>query len=185
MNEILKQYRKTYRVTLIGTWTVCAVCAAALALTGVFKENPFRAAIIVVALSLLSAFYTADFIVQPLIFKRKISKAGGEIANSLKEKPARFPMRFFFGNVAVFFANRKIKFADCREIVSAELLRRKIRMTLKGGKVLNMPFRADENPAILCAVLRTLNGDIDFVINGKHIDKVAKADKKGQSEDRV
>ncbi len=185
MNEILKQYRKIYRATLIANWVVCAVCVLALVLTGVFQKNPFRAVIISSALALLSLFYTVDFIVQPLIFKRKISKAGGELVSSLKEKPARFPMRFFFGNVAVFFANRKIKFADCREIVSAELLRRKIRLTLKDGKILNMPFRADENPAVLCAVLRTLNGDIDFVINGKHIDKVPKADKKGQSEDRV
>lgn len=188
MNEILKQYRKIYRVTLIGTWTVCAVCVLALALTGVFKENPFRAVIISAALALLSVFYTVDFIVQPLIFKRRITKAGGEIKKSLKEKPARFPAHFFFGNIAVFFANRKIKYADCGEIVSAELKRSKIRLTMKDGKILNMPFKADENPAILCAVLRTLNGDIDFVINGKHIDKVTKVhkeNKNNQSEDQV
>lgn len=189
MNEILKQYRKIYRVTLIGTWTVCAVCVLALALTGVFRENPFRAALISAALALLSVFYTVDFIVQPLVFKRKISRAGGELEKSLKEKPARFPARFFFGNIAVFFANRKIKYADCGEIVSAELKRSKIRLAMKDGGVLNMPFKADENPAVLCAVLRTLNGDIDFVINGKHIDKVTKVrkepNKNNQSEDQV
>lgn len=189
MNEILKQYRKIYSVTLIGTWTVCAVCAIALALTGVFKDNPFRAVIISAALVLLSLFYTVDYIVQPLIFKRKISKADGELENSLKEKPARFPMRFFFGNIVVFFANRKIKFADCGKIISAELKRTKIRLTMKDGGVLNMPFKADENPAMLCAILRTLNGDIDFLINGKHIDKVTQVNKelnkKDQSEDRI
>lgn len=167
MNEVLKEYRRTHRITLIGNWAVTALCALGLTLVGTFSRNPFFAGMVTAALALLSLFYTAEFIAEPLIFKRKIAKSG----LALEGKPARFPMRFFFGNTAVFFANWKIKFADCGDILTAEMKRNKIALSLKSGKTLDMPFRADENPAILCAVLRNLNGNIDFVINGKHIDK--------------
>ncbi len=158
MNEILKQYRKIYRVAVIGNWSAAALCAILLAGVGTFEKRPFNACIIVGALVLLSLFYTAEFIIEPLIFKHRIAKAGGELADSLKEKPAKFTTHFFFGNTAVFFASRKIKYADCREILSAELLRRKIRLTLGDGRILNMPFKVSENPAVLCAVLRSING---------------------------
>lgn len=181
MKEIFKQYRKIYRVAVIGNWSAAALCAAALALAGTFEKSPLNACIIVGALVLLSLFYTAEFIAEPLIFKSKITKAGGELLSSLNEKPAKFPTRFFYGNTAVFFANWKIKFVDSREILSAEMLRRKIRLTLKDGKTLNMPFKINENPAILCAILRSINGDIDFIVNGKHIDKVSeKTGKQGE-----
>ncbi len=173
MKEILDQYRKMYRVTIIGNWTVSAVCVLALVLVGAFSKSPFKAIVISSAPVLLSLFYTAEFIIEPLIFKHKVSKAGGDLLNSLKEKPARFTTRFIFGKTAVFFANWKIKFVDCGEIAAAELLRRKIRLTLKNGKILNIPFKANENPAVLCAVFRSINGDIDFIVNGKHIDKVS------------
>lgn len=173
MKEILKEYRKVHRVTLIGNWTVTALCVLGLALVGAFSRKPFFAGMVTAALVLLSLFYTVEFIAEPLIFKRKIAKAG----LALNEKPARFPTRFFFGNTAVFFANWKIKFADCREIIAAEMRRSKIRLTFKDGKTLDMPFRAGDNPALLCAVLRTLNENIDFVINGKHIDKVTEVNK--------
>jgi len=187
MNEILKQYRKVYRVAVIGNWSVTALCAAALACMGTFEKRPFNACIIVGALALLALFYTAEFVIEPLIFKRKITKAGGDLLDSLKEKPASFTTRFFFKNTAVFFANWKIKYMDCREITAAELLRRKIRLTLRDGRILNMPFKVSENPAVLCAVLRSLNGDIDFVINGKHINKATnkKPNKSNQSEDKL
>lgn len=171
MKEILKEYRKVHRITLIGNWAVTALCALGLALAGAFSRKPFQAGMVTAALALLSLFYTADFIIEPLIFKRKIAKAGDAVLSSLNEKPAKFPARFFFGNIAVFFANRKIKFVDCGDIMTAEMNRFKLRLTLKDGKTLDMPFKADENPAVLCAVLRTLNGNIDFVINGKHIEK--------------
>lgn len=179
MKEILTQYRKIYRATIIGNWTVSAVCVFLLALVGGFAKNPLRAIIISTGLTLLSLFYTAEFIIEPLIFKHRITKAGGELLSSLDEKPAKFPTRFFFGNTAVFFANWKIKYADCREILSAELIRSEIRLTLKDGKTLYMPFKAGENPAVICAVLRNLNGDIDFVIDGKHIDKATNKSKRG------
>ncbi len=178
MKEILNQYRKVYRVAVIGNWSVAALCAAALACMGTFEKRPFNACIIVGALALLSLFYTAEFIIEQLIFKHRIARAGGELMDSLKKKPARFTTRFFFGNTAVFFANWKIKYVDCMEINAAEMLRRKIRLTLKDGKILNMPFKANENPAMLCAVLRSLNGEIDFVINGKHIEKVSEKNRK-------
>lgn len=177
MKEILKEYRKVHRITLIGNWTVTALCVLGLTLVGAFSQKPFFAGMVTAALVLLSLFYTVEFIAEPLIFKRKITRTGGAVLASLNEKPARFPTRFFFGNTAVFFANWKIKFADCREILAAEMNRRKIRLTLKDGKTLNMPFRPNENPALLCAVLRTLNGNIDFVINGKHIEKSTEANK--------
>lgn len=181
MNEVLKEYRRIHRITLIGNWAVTALCTLGLALVGTFSRNPFFAGTVTAALTLLSLFYTVEFIAEPLIFKRKIAKSG----LALDEKPARFPMRFFFGNTAVFFANWKIKFADCGEIISAELKRLKIRLTLKDGKTLDMPFRVDENPAILCAVLRNLNGNIDFIINGKHIGNLNGVNKKtDKSEER-
>lgn len=183
MNEILKQYRKVYRVAVIGNWSVAALCAIALACMGTFEKRPFNACIIVGALALLSLFYTAEFIVEPLIFKHKITKAGGGVLSSLNEKPMKFPTRFFYGNTAVFFANWRIKFADCREIFSAELLRRKIRLTLGDGKILNMPFKVSENPAVICAALRAVNGEIDFIVNGKHIDKVY--EKTGKQGDKL
>ncbi|MGN1111342.1 MAG: hypothetical protein ACI4QY_06780 [Oscillospiraceae bacterium] len=167
MNEVLKEYRRIHRITLIGNWAVTALCVPGLALVGTFSRRPFFAVMVTAALVLLSLFYTVEFIAEPLIFKRKIAKAG----LALDEKPAKFPMRFFFGNTVVFFANWKIKFADCGEIIAAEMRRSKIRLTFKDGGTLDMPFRAGENPALLCAVLRTLNGNIDFVINGKHINK--------------
>ncbi len=186
MKEILDQYRKMYRVTIIGNWTVSAVCVLALVLVGAFTKSPFKAIVISSALVLLALFYTVEFIIEPLIFKHKVSKAGGELLNSLQEKPASFTTRFFFGKTAVFIANWKIKFVDCGEIAAAELLRRKIRLTLKNGRILNMPFRAGENPAVLCAVLRSINGDIDFIVNGKHIDKVDKASEKtGKQGDKL
>ncbi len=183
MKEILNQYRKIYRVTVIGNWTVSAVCVLALVLVGAFTKSPFKAMIISSAPVLLSLFYTAEFIIEPLIFKYKVSKAGGDLMCSLKEKPATFSTHFIFGKTAVFFANWKIRYVNCGEIIAAELLRRKIRLTLKDGKILNMPFRAVENPAVLCAVLRTLNGDIDFIVNGKHIDKAT--NKSNQSEGKL
>ncbi len=183
MKEILKRYHIFYRVAVIGNWSVAALCAVLLVGVGTFEKRPFNACIIVGALVLLSLFYTAEFIIEPLIFKRKITKAGGKLLDSLKEKPAKFNTHFFFGNTAVFFANRKIKYVDCGEIIAAELLRRKIRLTLSDGKILNMPFKANENPAVLCAVLRSINGEIDFVINGKHIDKVS--EKKGKQGDKL
>ncbi len=183
MKEVLNKYRKIYRVTVIGNWSVAALCAAALACMGTFEKRPFNACIIVGALTLLSLFYTVEFIAEPLIFKRKISKAGGDLMCSLKEKPASFSTRFIFGNTAVFIANWKIRYVDCGEIAAAELLQRRIRLTLKDGKILNMPFKANENPAVLCAVLRSINGEIDFVINGKHIDKVS--EKTGKQGDKL
>ncbi len=185
MKEILNYYRKIYRVTVIGNWTVSAVCVLALVLVGAFAKRPFSAVIISSALVLLALFYTAEFIIEPLIFKHKVSKAGGDLMCSLKEKPARFSTHFIFGKTVVFIANWKIRYVDCGEIAAAELLRRKIRLTLKNGKILNMP-NAGENPAILCAVLRSINGDIDFIVNGKHIDKVDKASEKtGKQGDKL
>lgn len=185
MNEVLKEYRKVYRITVIGNWTVTVLCVLGLTLVGTFGHRPFLAIMVAAALVLLSLFYTIEFIVEPLIFKRKIAKADGEILSSLNEKPMKLPTRFFFGNTVVFFANWKIKFADCGEIISAELKRLKIRLTLKDGKTLDMPFRVDENPAILCAVLRNLNGNIDFIINGKHIGNLNGVNKKtDKSEER-
>lgn len=173
MNEVLKEYRKIYRITVIANWTVTALCVLGLTLVEAYTQRPFRAIMITAALVLLSLFYTVEFIAEPLIFKRKIAKSG----LALDEKPARFPTRFFFGNTVVFFANWKIKFANCGEIIAAEMRRSKIRLTFKDGKTLDMPFRTDDNPALLCAVLRTLNENIDFVINGKHIDKVTEVNK--------
>ena len=181
MNEVLKEYRRIHRITLIGNWAVTALCTLGLALVGAFSRNPFFAGMVTAALIVLSLFYTVEFIAEPLIFKRKITKAG----LALNEKPARFPMRYFFGNTAVFFANWKIKLADCGEIIAAEMRRSKIRLTLKDGRTLDMPFRADENPAILCAVLRNLNENIDFIINGKHIGNLNGVNKKtDKSEER-
>lgn len=176
MKEILLRYHIFYRAAVIGNWSVAALCAVLLVGVGTFEKRPVNAFIIIGALVLLSLFYTVEFIAEPLIFKHKITKEGGELLSSLKEKPAKFPTRFFFGNTAVFFANWKIKYVDCGEIIAAELLRRKICLTLRDGKILNMPFRMNENPAMLCAILRSINGDIDFIVNGKHIDKVDKTD---------
>lgn len=186
MNEILKQYRRIYRTTVIANWTVCVVCAVLFAAFGTFAKSPFKAIVISSALALLALFYTAEFIIEPLVFRKKIAKAGGEVQASLGEKPMRSRTRFFFGKTAVFFANFGIKYADCGDIVGAELKRFKIRLTMRDGRTLDMPFGADENPAVLCAALSSLNEGIDFVINGKHVALDSKNRKKtDQSEDEL
>lgn len=190
MNEILKQYRRIYRTTVIGNWTVSVVCVVLLAVVGGFSRSTFQAIVVSSALVLLSLFYTAEFIIEPPIFRRKIAKAGGEVQAAIEEKPMRSRTCFFFGKtdvkIAVFFANFRIKYVNCGDIVGAELKRFKIRLTMKDGRTLGMPFGADENPAVLCAALSSLNEGIDFVINGKHVALDSKNRKKtDQSEDKL
>lgn len=168
MKDIISGYRRLYRVTLISNWAVVVLTIMGFALTGTFEKKPFTAIMISAAFVLLVLFYTVEFIIQPLKFSRK-AKVSGKSEAFNNEKPAILGKRFVFDKCIVFFNNWIIQAVDFSEITAAQLKKRKIVLTLNSGKTLAMPYYPDENPAVICAVLRSKNEKIDIVINGKHI----------------
>lgn len=168
MKDIISGYRKLYRVTLISNWTVVILTIMGFALTGTFEKKPFTAIVISTAFVLLVLFYTVEFIVQPLKFMRQ-EKHSDKPLVSEGEKLSVLGSRFISDTSVVFFSNWIIQVVDFSEITAAQLKKRKIVLTLNSGKTLAMPYYPDENPAVICAVLRSKNEKIDIVINGKHI----------------
>lgn len=168
MKEIFSEYRRLYRVTLIGNWMVAVLTVMAFGLTETFDQKPFTAIVISTAFVLLSLFYTVEFIIQPMKFSCK-AKGSGKSEAFNNEKPAILGRRFAFDKCIVFFSNWIIQSVDFSEINAAEIKRRKLLLTLNSGKTLAMPYYPNENPAVICAVLRSKNEKIDIVINGKHI----------------
>lgn len=168
MKEIISGYRRFYRVTLISNWMVVALTIMGFALTGTFEKKTFTAVVISAAFVLMPLFYTVEFIMQPLKFMRQEKRSDKPLVSG-NEKLSVLGSRFISDKSVVFFSNWIIKSVDFSEITAAQLKKRKIALTLNSGKTLAMPYYPDENPAVICAVLRSKNEKIDIVINGKHL----------------
>lgn len=177
MNFILKTFRKTHFPTIIIDWVIAVLCCVSLLVSEHFRSNsaPYNSVkniITSAGIAMIAVFYTFEFVIEPIIFKKKILNDSGEILNALNtETPSAIGGRFFYSNTAVFLANWKIYYFTYDNILAAELKRLSIELTMRDGKIIKMPFSRNENPALLCAVLRSKNESINFSVNGRHIDR--------------
>lgn len=173
MKEISKEYYKLYRSVIIQLWAIAAVCVAAFAIAGAFKNDKPLFAVIVCGFFVgIALFMTLMILLSPKFFEAKLKKCSNEVQNEiLSGKYVELGARRFYENHLLFFSKRKINLVRYDEIKSADIKSiMKIELTLENGKKLSLATNPDENSAIIAAAFKSKNPQIKFIINGKIID---------------
>lgn len=80
--------------------------------------------------------------------------------------------RKFLDEYLIFFGDARLFLLNYRDIRSAELKGYKLLLDIGEKKPVKMPFGAEENPAILVAVMRSRNPNISVILNGKLLEKM-------------
>lgn len=169
MNSIVKLYHSTYRVQLITDFVITALGVLGLWMVGAFEKNSLFYIVIVVLWITTTLVNTIRFIAEPLKLKRKAE--ANEILNKAinSEKPVQSGLHFFYENTVVFFYFWKICTVEYKDVVSADIKYKIIKLKLKNGKKLKMPYYPNENPALMCAIFRADNENIAVYADGRLI----------------
>lgn len=146
-----------------------------MAFTGTYSNKTLRIPAIIVsaflALTLLWSLF--DVLSAPLRFKKRLSTLHEderrEITNGL-ETAKKLGNRWFLEKHLLYFAKRRIELVRYDRIHSADMRKNKLFLKLADGGEAPFPFKADENPAVLVAVLRSKNNELAASIDGISVD---------------
>lgn len=175
MSLIVREYYRAHYPIVLRFFTIAAVCVCVMLFTGTYsRENVGIPAVIVsVFLGLLAVWSALDVLTAPARFRILLKKMDEperrEIIDGF-ETAKPLGRRWFLKSHLVYFAKRRIKAVRYDDMLSADLRGNKLSLSLSGGKTVPFPFTADENPAVLVAVLRSRNENLSATIDGKPVE---------------
>lgn len=176
MERIIRDFLKAHISMLLRYALIVALCVVAFLLTGIFAKDNTRVAGIVVTAFLCAILVWAlvdVLIVAPRKFKAKMKALSEEERQAIIEgyqSAAKLGKRFFFKNGwLMLYSYRRIQLMRFDEIRSAEPKGNNLFLTLADESTVLSPVEPNENDAMLLAVLRQHNPDIQILINGKPV----------------
>lgn len=176
MERIIRDFLKAHISMLLRYALIVALCVVAFLLTGIFTKDNTRVAGIVVTAFLCAILVWAlvdVLIVAPRKFKAKMNSLSEEERQAVIEgyqSAAKLGKRFFFKNGwLMLYSYRRIQLMRFDEIRSAEPKGNNLFLTLADESTVLSPVEPNENDAMLLAVLRQHNPDIQILINGKPV----------------
>lgn len=175
MKEISREYLKLYRSVIIQLWVIAAVCTAAFAIAGAFKnDKPLFAVIVCGIFGSIALFATVLILLAPKLFEIELKKSSDEVQREiLTGKYVELGARRFYENHLLFFSRRKINLVRYDEIKTVEIKSiMKMELLLESGKKLALATNPDENSAVIAAAFKSKNPRIKFVINGNTIENI-------------
>lgn len=185
MKKLTREFYKAHLAIPLRFLIVTAICVAVMYFTGTFSNETLRIPAIVVSAFLAAAFLWSlcGVLTAPLRFKKRLGALSWderrEITDGM-ETAKQLGKRWFSEKHLVYFSKSGIEFVRFDEILSADMRKNKLSLALSDGRELPFPFEANENPAVLVALLRSKNGRLAATIDGVSVD----FDKKNKSEKR-
>lgn len=181
--------REFYRVHLpipLRFFIVTAICAVVMFFTGTYANEKLRIPAIAVSafLLLLTLWALFDVLTAPPRFKKRLSALPEEERREITDgfgTEKKLGERWFLEKHLLYFAKRRIVVLRLDELRSADLKGNKLFLKLADGREVPFPFEADENPAVLVAVLRSKNSGLSATIDGTPVD----FDKKNKGKEDV
>lgn len=174
MNAIAKEFLRVHLTAALRYFIVTAICAAVMLFTGTYAGDTLRIPAIAVTafLGAITLWVLFDTLTAPRRFKARIlalpESERGAIENGV-QNARRLGRRWFLEEHLIYFAKRRIRFFRFDELCSAELNRGRLTVTLQSGEKYPFPYEADENPAVLVAVLRSRNSKLTAAVDGKPV----------------
>lgn len=176
MKAIIRDFLKAHIALLMRYVVVVALCVVGFGLTGIFERSNTRMAGIVVTAFLCAILVWAFvdvLLVAPAKFKARMSGLSEEEQKLVTEgypDAAKLGKRFFYkSGWLMLYSYRRIQLVRLGDIRSADLKGTNIFLTLSGESTVLMPIEPKENDAMLLAVLKQHNSDINFFINGRPV----------------
>lgn len=179
MRELFREFYRAHMTVVLRCLIVTAICAAVMFFTGTYSNDNLRglAIAVTVFLGAVTLWTLFDILGAPRSFISKLrclpEREWETLKNGLRnglQSAQRLGKRWFFEEHLIYFAKRRIQFFRYDELCSAELNRNKLTVTLSNGEKRPFPFEADENPAVLVAVLRSRNGKLTASVDGSEVD---------------
>lgn len=174
MKRIIHDFYKAHISMPVRYVVIFAVCVAAFFMTGIFaREKTLIPGIIVTAfLAAMLIWAVIDvFAAAPADFKNRINrlpeKSAAEVIDGYESAVPLGSRRFYKDTWLLFYAYRRIKLMRYDEIRRADLRRSGILLTLCDGKEAIMPIQSGERGEMVMAALRSKNGSIKFLLDGK------------------
>lgn len=177
LDKLLRDYRKTFRRVIVCDWICAVLIIIGLVLSGSYADlRVIPAVVCTIGMCGIAIWQTLGI----LVFERKrlIKRLNGlpegdkEKILSRYESAHDIGKRWFLDDYLLFFRNRHIELLRYDQINSAEPKGFKLELVLLGGKIERLGLGADENPAMLVALLRSKNPDISVKLNGQIIEKM-------------
>lgn len=176
LNKIIKDYRREVRGELPRYWIFAPIVIIVFAATGTFNRENLRIPAIICAagMILLALYATLNTMVFAVMrFRKRVNAIfDNDKISEQYEKAINLGGKRFLEDYLIYFAGADIALIKYSDIKSAELRRFKLRLRFDGDKYDDMPFDADENPAILVAAMRSKNPRISVILNGKVVESM-------------
>lgn len=175
MKKLAGEFYRAHFSIPLRFFIVTAICAAVMLFMGTYSNKTIRIPAIIVSAFLVLIFLWSlfDVFTAPLRFKKRLGALSEderlEITNGL-ETAKKLGKRWFLEKHLLYFAKRRIEVVRYDEILSADLKRNELFLKLADGREAPFPFEADENPAVLVAVLRSKNNGLAASIDGISVD---------------
>lgn len=175
MRKISGEFYRAHITIPLRYLIVTAVCVCVMFFTGTYSNDKLRipAVVVSVFLGAVTLWALADVLYAPKRFERLLEKLPEREREKLLEgleSAKRLGQRWFTEEYLIYFAKRRILFFRYDEMRSADLDRKGLSVTLADGGKMPLPFGADENPAVLVAVLRSRNGKLEAYVSGARVD---------------
>ncbi len=186
MKQIAGEFYRAHLSIPLRYFIVTAICVGVMFFTGTYSNAKLRVpAIVVTAFTGAVALWALlDVLSAPKRFKSALARLPEQECEALLNgfgNARRLGKRWFSEEHVVYFANRRILFFRFDELRCADLNRNKLTVTLSDGVKMPFPFEADENPAVLVAILRSRNGELAATVDGNRVD----FNKKGKGKEDV
>ena len=178
LGKIMEDYRKSFFHVIIGDWICAVLIVAGPALSGSYADFPrvVPAVVCTIGMCGIAIWQTLGILV---LERRRLIKRLNDLPEGDKEKILSqyasahdIGKRWFLGEYLLFHRNRHIELLRYDMIRSAEPKGFKMELVLLDGKTERLGLGADENPAMIVAVLRSKNPLISVKLNGKIIEKM-------------
>lgn len=175
MSTVCREFYRAHITIPLRCLIVTAICVCAMLFTGTYSNDKLRipAAAASVFLAAVTVWALADVLYAPKRFRAELGKLPererGALLDGL-ESAKRLGKRWFSEEYLVYFAKRRILFFRYDEMCSADLDRKGLSVALSDGRRMPFPFGADENPAVLVAVLRSRCGTLRATVDGSEVD---------------
>lgn len=175
MKELFGEFYRAHMTVVLRYLIVTAICAAVMFFTGTYTNDNLRipATAITVFLAAATLWTLFDVFGAPRRFISKLREFPERERETLEkglQSAQRLGRRWFLEEHLIYFAKRRIRFFRYDELCSASLDRNRLTVTLSNGEKYPFPFEADENPAVLVAVLRSRNGKLTASVDGAEVD---------------
>lgn len=164
MRPIVRDFWRENLSLLIRMAIIIAVCAACLALTGIYERESTRiAGIIVTCFLALSLLWQAAgiFVIYPLVLKKQLSRLSAaertQVLSGYGAARSLGARRFYQSGWLLSFSNGKLTLLRISDVKSAQLRGTKIQLITANGKKRVIKAAPDESAAIILAALRSIN----------------------------